>query len=139
MTEHTFSTKSAPRIRKHRRVLHRTGRRTRTVGWHGPTTRGVRGFVTARDSHEHRIRALNAYAISQKVLDKLRDRNVELILVAETDTGKVLEYSPFDFSNSVPSEYLSDKRDPQSYAETNDATVWPDHHGDVYVPRSEDL
>lgn len=132
-----------PLIRKEGRVLTTDSKRTRTAGWHGPTNRGAVGYVTSRDSHEHRIRALDAYAISTSVLRKLELIDAEVLLVVEEDTDAVFEYRLEDFTeyaDLVPERFLYDASDPQRYVpRTNAYAEWPNHRGDVYVPRGEEV
>lgn len=131
-----------PVIKKKGRVLVDAGNRTRTAGWHGPTNRGGVGFVTARDSHEHRLRALDAYAISKSVLRKLALLEAVVILVVETDTDAVFEFTFEDYveyGEVVPEKFNANPRDPQRYVPRTKAYAeWPNHRGDVYVPRGED-
>lgn len=128
-----------PRIKKRNKVSVTVGERRKTAGWTGPTNRGEYGFVSVRNSHEHRIRALDAYAISMTVLHKLVDKHVKVVLVVESDTGDVYEYRLKQFAGeeqTVPEEFQMTEDDPQRYVERrNRHRFWSDHKSDVYVPR----
>lgn len=130
-----------PRIRKRERVLTKHGERTLMAGWHGETNRGEMGFVSVRNSHTHRIRALNAYAISVDVLDKLDARDVSVVLIVEEDTGDVWEYDIGAFDTHVPETFLNRRDDPQRYATaTRDAArgKWENHRTGVYLAADEE-
>lgn len=138
----------APRIQKRTPIyagLNEDGTR-RTVGHVGLCPdRGdddvvASVFVTKRDSHDHRIRALDAYAISEDALPRLTDRDIKRLFVHETDTGHVYEYRMRQFTEgpNVPNHYLATRGDPQRFVTRDDAAyTWADHGGRLYLPRGD--
>lgn len=132
----------APHIEKKRKLHIKTGPRVRTPGWVGRMDDGSIGYSTDRHSEHHRIKVLDAYAISNDVLSKLRRTGVDTILIVETDTRDVLEYPRAMFhgphSDDVPDEFSQHKDDPQRFVGTQHATRWPNHADRVYLPRGAD-
>lgn len=110
------------------------------------------GFLTTRDSHDHRIRYLKqdaggAYGVSRGVISEVNEMahrllgadRIQSFFVAETDTGDVYEWrmDRLERAPAVPEQYLETKRDPQVYLTRDSAEyVWDDiHPDDFYVPR----
>ena len=72
-------------------------------GYRGPIpARGKYGFVQfcEREKHFHRNEA--SYMLSLKVLEHLRSRGVEIILIAEDDEGYVYEFHESQFDEEAP-------------------------------------
>lgn len=129
-----------PTIKKKGRVLLPDSHRT--VGWWGLCPeRGTRAFVSVR-SEQHRLKARDAYAISDSVLDILDNNDVGVILIVESDTNDVYEFTTSDFrarGGSVPVSWLSDPTDTQTFRQRIGGTLWENHRGTVYRPRDEDV
>ena len=112
------------------------GDATRVVGmWGHCEERGALAYVSERDSERHRLRALDAYAISTYTLELLTALRAEYVFIAETDTGDVYEYELADFTeygDLVPERFLEDTNDPQRYATRAGAwRKWSNHAGDL--------
>jgi hypothetical protein len=127
-----------PRIQKREEIPLSVGDKRVTAGWVGPVPeREATGFVSERDPHEHRLRALDAYGISEAVLRRLRAKDVTVVLIRESGTGTVLE---FDFdqyweAENVPDQYLMRADDPQRYVpRTEQKHIWS-NGDDLYIPR----
>lgn len=106
---------------------------TRIAGWLGTIPeRESNGLLSDRDSHNRRIRALDAYAFSLTAIRVLRDCDTGFVLVRETDTGDVYEWK-FDalaFADEVPEQFLEFPDDPQKFLPRESArAVWRDHGG----------
>lgn len=85
-------------------------------GYRGPIpARDAYGFVQfcTREEHFHRNEA--SYMLSDKVLEHLRSRGVEIILFAEDDEGCVYEYHESQFDTEVPqsAKGTDEKDEPQ--------------------------
>jgi len=130
-----------PQIKMVKKVPLAFGENRKTAGWIGPVPeRKALGFVTKRDSQEHRIRALNAYSISEKVLKRLTAQDVQVVLIHEKDRDRVLEYTLQQFrdADNVPEKYLMRPDDPQRFVRLRGADSW--HHADtLYIPRDEPI
>ena len=90
------------------------------------------------DAHFHR--ALESYCISITALRDCKQKDVELILIGEKDTNRVLEFTLADYlhGEDVPEHYRASSADPQKHVPAADARyVWPDHRGKLFHPRSE--
>ena len=126
-----------PRIQKRKKVPHTVGDKRIIAGWIGPVPeRDCLGYVTERDEHEHRIRALDAYGISEAVLRRLEAADVQVILVHESDSDTVLEYTMTQYQNapSVPDTYLMRADDPQKYVCRADADENWQNGESLYLP-----
>lgn len=127
-----------PTIQKRKKVPVSMGEKRAIAGWVGPVPErdGV-GFVTKRDPREHRIRALDAYGISETVLRRLAAKDVEAILVHEAGTDSVLEYTLRQYENAenVPETYLMRSDDPQKYVKRADAQDYWDNGDSLYLAR----
>lgn len=125
-----------PTIRKEGRVVVHTPGGTRVAGWLGTIPeRGDSGFVAERDSHLHRIRALDAYAISLTALRILEQAECGYVLVHETDTDAVYEWKATAFiqGNEVADRYLQHSNDPQRFCKRDSArAIWRDHGSELY-------
>lgn len=130
----------APRVRKRRRVASQTAGTAMAGFLTEVSNRAGFGFVTTRDSHDHRLRYLHkdeggAYAISNDVLATLQRAEVRTIFVVEVDTGDVYEYAARAYydGSAVPESYLETELDPQTYATRDSARhVWTDHAPDPF-------
>lgn len=106
------------------------------VGWRGPVpSRNAYGFMQERHSEKHRIRALDAYALSNRVLTRIRSFGCRRVLVAETDTGTVYEFHERQFTDPVPKQYNPQAEDdPQCYVRRTEAwNAWQSHSQDVRI------
>lgn len=135
--------KQPPTISTRGNVHAPTAKGTRIAGkWGVVPERGCLGYVTKRDSHAHRIRSLDAYAISTSVLRNLERLKVGRVFIHETDTGDVYEYLLEDFTEYgriVPGHILEDDTDPQRFHSRDDpAALWPKHAGLFYNHRDTD-
>lgn len=131
-----------PHIQKRKKVQHTVGERRIVAGWIGPVPeRDTLGYVTKRDEHEHRIRALDAYGISEGVLRRLRGADVSVILVHESESDGVLEFTARQYHEGpeVPEKYLMRSDDPQRYVLRTDADEDWDHGGNLYIPRDHQV
>lgn len=135
-----------PTIKKTNSVQHSMGDKRVTAGWIGPCPeRDGMAYVTKRERQRHRIRALDAYGISEGVLRRLAGAGVATVLVHEAGgkyDGRVLEFTLAQFTDGdeVPEEYLMRTDDPQRYVPVNEAAeVWPDHGDSLYLPRGQDV
>lgn len=135
------TTLDAPTIGKSGRVIVHVPDGTNTVGWLGTIPeRDGNGLITERDSHKHRIRALDAYAFSISAIDTMRAVDLDYVLVAETDTGDVYEWK-FDairYGDDVPDTFLEHPEDPQRFVPRDSArAIWRDHLDSVYRDEPE--
>lgn len=131
-----------PHIQKRKKVPHSVGEKRIIAGWIGPVPeREAVGYVTKRDEHEHRIRALDAYGISEGVLRRLAGASVEVILVHESDSDRVLEFTARQYRDGeeVPEKYLMRSDDPQRYVKRADADENWTHGEDLYLPRGREI
>jgi hypothetical protein len=72
------------------------------VGYRGPIpARKAYGFVQFVDSKEHFHRNEAGYALSERVLRKIRSLGCRIILFAEDDTGIVYEFHESQFDERV--------------------------------------
>lgn len=127
-----------PTISTTGRVLAPTPDEAKAAGkWGHVPERDCLGFVTQRDSHAHRIRKFDAYALSVSVLNTLTDLGVERVFIHETDTGDVYEFLLDDFTEwgkPVPDDVLEHPSDPQRYHSRDDpAALWSGHASAFYV------
>jgi hypothetical protein len=130
-----------PHIQKRQKVPHTVGEKRIIAGWVGPCPeRDCRAYVSERDSHKHRIRALDAYGISTAVLRRLREWGVGRVFVLE-DSRRVYEFTMAAWTDApaVPDEYLLRADDPQRYIERSAAGYTWQHDDDFYLPRDVDL
>ena len=140
-----LSTPEAPHMKKKGSIRANIDAETsRIVGYHGISPeRECRAFVTSRDSDEHRLRALDAYAISDRALSMVEAFGIERIYIVETDTGTVYEFRASDYltdGDPVPEEFLMTAHDPQTYRRRDEALHrWRDHAGEFYIPRDVDV
>ncbi|AGM11234.1 hypothetical protein M197_gp70 [Haloarcula hispanica tailed virus 2] len=126
-----------PHIQKRKQVPLSVGEKRITAGWIGPVPeREALGYVTKRDEREHRIRALDAYGISTRVLRRLEGNGVEVVLVHEAESDRVLEFTLQQYltADEVPDRYLMRQDDPQRYVVRADATENWEHGADLYLP-----
>jgi hypothetical protein len=106
-------------------------------GYRGPIPgRDAYGFVQfcERETHFHRNEA--AYMLSYKVLEHLRSRGVELILIAEDDAGYVYEFHESQFDTEVPqrAKGTDEKDEDQRLVRvTHHQGKYADHASDVMV------
>lgn len=129
-----------PHIKKRQSVPLSVGEKRVTAGWIGPVPeREALGYVSKRDEHEHRIRALDAYGISETVLRRLAAQDVQVVLIHEAQSDRVLEYTLGQFADGtpVPDDYLLRSDDPQRYVEREECQDWWRHGGNLYLPRGE--
>lgn len=137
------ATPDPPRVQKRTRIQTITGDGTAGYTARTPDRNGL-VFVASRDSHDHRLRHLEAdrggaYAFSVDALDRLATLDVTRILIHEVDTGDVLEWpaNAFYDGDEVPARYLETTMDPQQYATVHGAEFcWDDHGGGLYLPQS---
>lgn len=130
-----------PRIQKKRKVPLSVGEKRVIAGWYGPCPeREARAYVTKRDPERHKIHALDAYGISEKVLHRLGGVGASVILVHESDSDTVLEFSmrQYKHADDVPDQYLMREDDPQRYVPRGEAEFWS-HGAELYVPRDEKI
>ncbi len=72
-------------------------------GYRGPIpARDAYGFVQFCERETHFHRNESSYMLSEKVLEHLRSRGVEVILIAEDDEGYVYEYHESQFNEEAP-------------------------------------
>lgn len=136
-----------PNIQKRNRIQVAVGDRRITAGWVGPSpARESVAFVSVRDPHEHRIRALDAYGISHSVLRRLPDEVTHIYIHEQDDRSnkseRVLEYRVRQYENAedVPDQYLMRADDPQKYVPRQDSKRWWEMDGDaLYLPRDADV
>lgn len=105
------------------------------AGYRGPVpARQAYGFVQFCTRDSHRIRALDAYALSETLLTRIRKLGCKVVLFAETDTGTVYEFHERQFTEAVPRQYNPVVDDPQRYVALD--TCWasyPDHTEQVLL------
>lgn len=110
---------------------------TKTAGYHGTIPeRNSNGILCDRDSHKHRLRALDAYAFSISAISTMEDMGAGFVLVRETDTGDVYEwkFEAVRYADEVPDKFLDHPDDPQKYVPRDSArAVWYDHGGSVII------
>jgi hypothetical protein len=94
------------------------------------------GFVGFREHREHFHVKMGGYALSERVLRSIRTVGVQVMLIAEEDTGRVYEWHLSQWRNEMPQHGKSDdeKDEDQSYAEADEAWgVYDDHTQDVMI------
>lgn len=100
------------------------------VGYRGPVpARRVYGYVQFCTRRDHFHRNEEGYALSEKVLRKLRTVGCRLVLIAEEDTGIVYEFHERQFREQV-SKRNNPKHDedPQRKVKVvNNRGKWHDH------------
>lgn len=133
-------TEAPPHFKKDRRITHTHGERTRTVGWIGLCPeRECRAYASARNSEGHKIHKLDAWGISESVLERLGALGVGRVFIVETDTDTVREFTmrAWKSAANVPDGIASE---PQRYlGDDNAVATWPDHRGEFYLPRDADV
>ena len=121
----------APTFESSGQVLAHTPSVARVAGHVGIIPeRSAPGFLSDRNSYEHRIRGLDSYAFSLTCLYTLDRFGVGTILIRETDTNDVYEWGwdAVRTAEMVPDKYLADSTDPQKYLTRGSAlAVWRDH------------
>lgn len=121
-----------PTIDKSGRVVVHTPDGTKVAGFLGTVPeRSGNGVITERDSHQHRIRALDAYAFSLTAIETMKAADVDFVLVHETDTGDTYEwkFEAVAFADEVPDQFLEHAEDPQKYVPRESArAIWRDHN-----------
>lgn len=98
------------------------------------------GFVGFRRHEEHYHRNMEAYMLSDRVLEELRSLNVQLLLIAEDDTNTVYEWHIDQFTESVPqyAKGTNEKDEDQTFALVEDAWGCYDNHTpDVLIGERE--
>lgn len=136
-----------PNIQKRNQIQIGMGERRVTAGWVGPSpARESVAFVSARDPHEHRIRAKDAYGISLSVLNRLPEECTHIFIHEKPEDAskdeRVLEYRvrQYEHGPDVPEKFLMRSDDPQKYVKRGDAKHWWDMDGGaLYLPRDRDV
>lgn len=132
------SNDAPPRAQKEHKVTATNS--NQTAGWVGPSpNRDVYIFAKVCERGKHRLRELEAYALSDTVLSKVASYGAQRIFVIELDTGDVLEWPARDFDRSVPKKYLQDDDDPQTCAIDAHAKVWTNHEDRFWMNESIDV
>lgn len=131
-----------PRIQKQRQIHHTVGERRAQVGYIGPCPeRAVRAFVSKRYPEAHKVHALDAYAISEGVLQQLGSMGVGRVFIHETPDDDVLEWPMRKWKEApdLPSKYMMREDDPQRFLKAETATRWEGHGANLYIPRDVTL
>lgn len=103
-------------------------------------TRDRYGFVGFREHSSHYHRKKDAYVLSTRVVNALRREGVQLMLIAEEDTGTVYEWHISHFAHEMPKSGKSDREanEPQLYAPVDDAWgVFENQTEDVLIGARE--
>lgn len=102
----------------------------KVVGWVGYSdNREASAYLSRRDPEEHRFHKLDGYAVSNTILDALKRRGIDRVLIAEV-TGDVYEYARKDFDRGVSIQFEED--DPQRCVPVEKAlNVWPHLSGAI--------
>lgn len=98
------------------------------------------GFVGFREHRDHFHVKMGGYALSDRVLRSIRDAGVQLMLIAEEDTGRVYEWHLTQWQHEMPQHAKSEeeKDEDQTYAEAEEAWgVYDDHAADVMIGERE--
>lgn len=111
-------------------------------GYVGPVpAREKYGFVGFRERAKHFHRNEEAYMMSDKVLEILRSKGVQLIFIAEDDTGDVYEFHESQFNERVPQRAKGsrEKDEDQTLVRVNEHRGRYDNHAaHVLVGNRED-
>lgn len=117
-----------PTFQRAGRVQVHTPDGTKVAGYHGTIPeRESNGFLSDRNSHKHRIRALDSYAFSITLVDTLKALDPGFVLVRETDTGDVYEWKAeaLFYADEVPDQFLEHADDPQLHLPRESArAIW---------------
>lgn len=108
----------------------------RIAGFYGRCPeRGAKAAMSKRNSHQHRLRALDAYAFSLTVIGVMEKLDTEYLFVYETNTGDVYEwkYTALRYADEVPDKFLDSAGDPQKYIPRQSARAVWHGHGDRFV------
>jgi hypothetical protein len=110
---HDFTDEGPPEVSASQSILHPNDR-TSVIGHYGyDKVGGVSVATFPRTRQEHWFRGesssgLTGYGLSQSVLDRLDNRDVERVLIIETDTARVLEFELVDFLSGTLVAYSPD-------------------------------
>jgi hypothetical protein len=99
-----------------------------TAGVGGFLSSGEKAYVSPRTRTAHYFRLHKGYAISDSILEYLRQSGIQVVLIQERDTGNVLEYQIQDFED-FGIHIMEERGDPQTCVPEKHATVWEDHSG----------
>jgi len=106
-------------------------------GYVGPIiNRDQYGFVGFRTHRQNFHRKTESYVLSDRVLQHLRERGVQLICIAEEDTGRVYEWHHSQWAHDMPQHGKSDdeKDEDQTFAPVDEAWgVFENHVEDVLL------
>lgn len=143
------TTPGPPQVRKREAIHISTGGGVRHVGHlvDVPTDGYPRlGYLTTRDSEEHRLRAVDGYAVEVHGLEQIAyaasKRGADrpgVVFVHETDTNDVYEFTAAQlFEGEYVPDGLNPGFDAQRYVARSDAEhIWADHGGrEFYLTRS---
>lgn len=122
------TTLDPPTFERSGRIQIHTPDGTKVAGYHGtiPEREG-NGVLSDRNSHKHRLRALDAYAFSLTAIEVMESIDADYVLVRETDSGDVYEwkFEAIRYADEVPDKFLDHPDDPQKYVPRESArAVW---------------
>lgn len=116
------------------------GRGQITAGKRGPVpARRAYGFLQWRERERHHLHELDAYAMSESVLQRVRKLGCSVILFAETETKTVYEFHERQFDEELPKRYNPNAdQDEQLYVPLEEARgVYEDHTESVLLRGTE--
>ena len=105
-----------PYIRPH----HETGENT-AVGNYAESNRG-RAYLSARTRTEHFYRKKAAYCLSTDLIHALDADGIDVVFIAESDTGTMFEYTTAQFLG--PDSFPLNHDDHQRGVPVAEAVVW---------------